>query len=81
MHLVVGDLADRQERTRRLVVEPLDAHAVGARVDGEHEHVAGAALGARAADEHEDVGLAGQRHPGLAPGHAPAVVDGHGAAS
>ena len=78
VHLVVGDLADRQERARGLVVQPLDADAVGARVDRQHEHVARAALGARAADEHEHVGLARERDPGLAPGDAPAVVDGDG---
>ena len=76
VHLVVGDLADRQERARGLVVQPLDADAVGARVDRQHEHVARAALGARPADEHEHVGLARERDPGLAPGHAPAVVHG-----
>ncbi len=78
VHLVVGDLADGQERARGLVVEALDAHAVGARIDGEHEDVAGAALRSGAADEHEHVRLAGQRDPGLASGHAPAVVDGDG---
>ena len=75
MHLVVGDLADRQECPCRLVVQALDADAVGAGVDGEHEHVARAALGARPADQHEHVGLARERHPGLAAGHAPAIVD------